>query len=158
MQGAFQEPFSPNSFLQNAYQNRKPVSDLYAAFTLPKDIDSACKKAKDNLPKFSFYYIFVAGLFSILFLLTNRIAFFPIGICIGCFYLSRMNLTVNGFTLTPSILLYCFIGVNILLAFISTSIALSYLLLIAFSAVCVCIIFGHACSIETTKDESGNDI
>lgn len=158
MQGDFQESFSPNTFLQNAYQNRKPFTDLYVAFSLPRDVDSACKKGRENLSKFAFYYMSIAALFSLIFLLTNKIAVIPIAVCIAGYYVSKMNLTLNNFEFTPTIVLYCCIGVNALLALISSSIAHAYLFFIALASICIFLIFGHACTIEITKDEVGNDI
>lgn len=158
MQGGFEESSSIHSFLINSYQNRKPISELFSSFNVPKDIDSAYKKANENVPLFSFYYLVVAGIFSVFFLLSNRIALIPIAITIGCYYLSKMNLKFNNFELTPSVVLYGCIAINVILAILFSSIAFCYFFLIVFACICGLVIFGHACLIEGNKGENTNEI
>lgn len=144
------------SFFKRAYENRKAPAEFFGSFVFPTGVDSAYKRANENISKFSFYYLLIAGFFYGLFVVTRRLILIPILIVIGCYFLSKMNLKLGGYELTPTIVMYGCIGINVIMAIVFPTIAFCYFFLIGVSAICAVIILAHACLLESSRN--GNEV
>lgn len=159
MQGGLEQPNSNIlSYFKNSYANRKAPTEFFSSFVLPTDKDTAYRRANENIPKFSFYYLLIAAFFAVIFLMAKMIALIPISIAVGCYFVSQKNFKVSDYELTPNIVLYACIAINVLIALFVPSIGMCYLLLFSFLAIATVIILAHACLHEDRKDENINDI
>lgn len=167
MQGGFEETNSEHhgignirNFILNTYNNRKQPSEFFktSSFSFPISVDQAYTRSKGNIPRFLFYYLLIFGIAMIFLIFCKMIVLIPLCVCIACAYISTKRYTVSGIEITPSYATYGCIGIIIVLALISSSIASSYLLFISFSAIATIVVLIHASLLDDTEKDNPTNV
>lgn len=163
MQGGFQETHPEDqsiekikNFILNAYNDRKHPSEFFktSAFSLPTSIDQAYTRSKGNIPRFLFYYLLILGVAMVLLVFCKFAILIPFGVCLVCAYISSKRYKISEIEITPAYAAYGCIGMMIVLALVSSSIASSYLFLVSFSAMATVVILIHASLLEDTEKDN----